>query len=68
MMTGSRGWVLRMASSVFKPSITGISMSIVTRSGLTWVNFGQGDLAVRRRADDLDVRVLGRGSWTPAGE
>ncbi len=35
MMTGSLGYSLRTAARVSKPSITGISMSSVTRSGLS---------------------------------
>ena len=39
MITGSRGKSTRRCLSVSSPSMTGISMSRVTRSGLSWAIF-----------------------------
>ena len=42
------------------PFISGISMSMVTRSGLSWSSLRDGDLAVDGGAHDLDVGVGGQ--------
>ena len=41
MITGSRGYVLRSSLSASRPSISGILMSRMTRSGLNWASLAR---------------------------